>query len=139
MSILVLLCVLNHTPKMLTGLSTADLACLVDSSAQCYLYIKVCQKALLFSAIVKPLNKGHIGTGQLSLVERLSSSQRFSFKPLGNRSGVCFLECISLIRYNQRGGGGEPSVQRSAFRAGPGNEARYRYGHSKAVAGLLTD
>ena len=28
---------------------------------------------------VKPLNKGHIGDG---LVERLSSSQRFCFKPM---------------------------------------------------------
>ena len=34
---------------------------------------------------VKPLKKGHIGDGPvLSIVERLSSSWRFSFKPIGN-------------------------------------------------------
>ena len=38
---------------------------------------------LEFSATEKP-NKGHIGDGLLSLVERLSSSRRFRFKPIGN-------------------------------------------------------
>ena len=33
---------------------------------------------------VKPLNRGHFGTGHLSLVERLSSSRRFCFKLIRN-------------------------------------------------------
>ena len=37
------------------------------------------------SYTVKPPNRGHSGdTGHLSLVERLSSSRRFCFKPIRN-------------------------------------------------------
>ena len=49
---------------------------------------------------VKPPNKGHIeDAGHLSLVERLSSSQRFSFKPSGNPKKLEHLKAFKCIAY----------------------------------------
>ena len=50
---------------------------------------------------VKPPNRGHLGTGHLSLVERLSSSQRFCFKPIRNslKTNITlevFFKCIII-------------------------------------------
>ena len=48
-----------------------------------------------YRVTVKPPNKGHIGDGPVVLVEKLSSSRRFSFKPIGNFKIT--LKCIIMI------------------------------------------